>query len=194
MRTWQLFDEYEVRELSFKEFEPIFKENRQKIFGGQFSFSPEEIYSDEVKEIQKKLAEHMGTPWRFCLGLYLKDQLVGWSSGRQSDREKYYMGNSAVFPEHRGKGLYKAMLKIVIECVAKEGFQIIWSRHTATNSKVIVPKLKTGFVISGMEITDNFGLLVHLSYFTDPIRRKMMDVRSGELFPDDELKKYLKLM
>jgi hypothetical protein len=36
-------------------------------------------------------------------------------------------------------------------------------------------------------------LLVHLSYFTNPLRRRMMDVRSGERIPDPELRKLLRL-
>lgn len=193
MTTYSLINGYEVRVLSHEAFQPLFAENRPKMFGESFSFFPDEFYSDHTKDRLKKLEENMGNPWRLDLGLFYQDRFVGWSCGRQMDREKYYMGNSAVFPEHRGKGLYKNLLKIVIECATAEGFQIICSRHAATNSAVIVPKLKAGFVISGFEMSDTFGLLVHLSYFTDEIRRKVMDVRAGMARPQGELARYFRL-
>lgn len=81
----------------------------------------------------------------------------------------------------------------MIEVIRSEGFQIIYSRHAATNSSVIVPKLKSGFVISGFELSDTFGTLVHLTYFTNPIRKKVMEFRCGDLRPDEELKSLLRL-
>ena len=58
-----------------------------------------------------------------------------------------------------------------------------------TNNAVIIPKLKAGFVISGFEVSDRFGTLVQLSYYFNPLRRKMMDVRVGQRKPDEEIRK-----
>ena len=70
-----------------------------------------------------------------------------------------------MLPGHRRKGIYTALMHRVIETVVEKGFQKIYSRHSVTNNDVIVPKLKAGFVISSMEISDVFGVLVHLVYF-----------------------------
>ncbi len=67
--------------------------------------------------------------------------------------------NSAFLPEHRGKGLYSAMLRSVKDYVLGLGFQEISSRHNTTNNAVIVPKLKQGFTIPSLEVSGIFGTM-----------------------------------
>lgn len=55
----------------------------------------------------------------------------------------------------------------------------MFSRHYATDNQVIIPKLRFGFLISGFELTDEFGLLLRLSYYFNETRRSIMHVRSG---------------
>jgi hypothetical protein len=101
------------------------------------------------------------------------------------------MQNSGILPEHRRKGLYSKLVRHVLNVTTEKGFPRVWSRHNATNNAVIVPKLKQGFLISAMELSDTFGTLVHLSYFPVEVQRKMMDYRAGQIKPDDEIKKLL---
>ena len=103
------------------------------------------------------------------------------------------MINTGILPPHQGKGIYSALLPLLLEGLRQEGFQIVYSRHIASNNQVLVPKFKAGFVITGFEISDAFGLLVHLSYYFNPLRRKIMDVRTGRAMPDDEVKQHLAL-
>lgn len=103
------------------------------------------------------------------------------------------MRNSAILPEHRRKGLYSALLNETLLRVQENGFQRIYSRHIATNNSVIMPKLKHGFTITALEVTDLFGVLVHLTYLPKELRRKVMVYRVGDAKPDDELKTCLKL-
>jgi GNAT superfamily N-acetyltransferase len=129
----------------------------------------------------------MGEPFLLRLGLFWNDEFVGWHFGDQLSATEFYMRNSAVLPEHRGKGLYSAMLRCVVELLVEMGFQEISSRHNTTNNAVIVPKLKQGFVITSLEVSDAFGVLVVLKYFANARRRTMMDVRSGMRFPEGEI-------
>jgi hypothetical protein len=46
-------------------------------------------------------------------------------------------------------------------------------------------------MITDIELSDVFGVLVHLSYFFNPIRRKVLDVRAGQARPDAEVKRYM---
>lgn len=184
---------YEIRVLSNDEFFPKFAELRAKLFGENFDFNFREALSHGELEALHRLHKNMSQTFTLNLGLYFHGELVGWAFGRQESAEKFYMVNSAIYPNHRRKGLYTALMKEAVDRTSKEGFQILYSRHSATNSAILIPKLKFGFVISGMEISDAFGTLVHLSYFTNSLRRRMMEVRAGELRPDDELKKHLKL-
>ncbi len=111
----------------------------------------------------------------------------------QENATTFYMVNSAILKEHRGKGLYRLLVNQCIETLSSKGFQLIYSRHCATNNAVIIPKLKIGFVISKMEIDDRFGILIHLHFYTNSDRRKIMDYRSGQVRPDKTIRNLFKL-
>jgi GNAT superfamily N-acetyltransferase len=172
---------------------PLFQAHRAEIFPGTFDFNVREALSAEERAASARLRERLGAPYTLNLGIYRGDELAGWSFGWQESAEKYYMTNTGIFPQHQGKGIYSALLPRILDILRGEGFQIVTSRHTATNNRVLVPKLKAGFIISGFEISDVFGLLVHLSYFFNPVRRKVMDVRAGQARPDEDVRRYLSL-
>lgn len=188
MNTWKITDEYELREMTPEDFRPFFAEHRPHMFGNDFSCMPDDYLSECEKDAQKSLAGRMGDLFCLRLGVFHQDKQVGWSFGIQQDRGRFYMVNSAIFPEHRRKGLYTSMVGRVIELVMKQGFQLITSSHIATNSAIIVSKLKVGFIITGFELSDTYGLMVNLTYYTNPTRRKIMDFRAGNARPDAELR------
>ena len=103
------------------------------------------------------------------------------------------MCNSGILETHRRKGLYSALMGRVVEAATAEGFQKIYSRHTSTNNAVIIAKLKAGFSITSFELSDTFGVLVHLSYYPNAVRRKVQDFRAGQAKPDDQIKKLFSL-
>ena len=185
--------EYIVRKLPRKDFFALIDPHIKTTFKESFRFPDLQILTDREKQSMKQLRSVKGESFRLNLALFKGDKLAGWSFGWQKDSECYYMTNSAILEEHRRQGLYSALLKKVVEIAREKGFQIIFSRHTATNNAILVPKLKAGFIISAMEISDTFGLLIHLRYYTNPLRRKMMDVRCGESKPDSELRGILGL-
>lgn len=193
VKNWRLEDDLIVHQIPLKEFRVWFSENRSDLFPDTLDFNQQEVLSDLDKEQQKLLSERLSNVFTVALVLLHRNKVIGWSFGRQESYEKFYQVNSAIFPEFRNRGLYRKLLQKMIELVKSEGFQVIYSRHAATNSAVIVPKLKSGFVITGLELSDTFGTLVHLSYFVNPTRRKMMDFRCGDLRPDEELKKLLRI-
>ena len=153
-----------------------------------FRYSPFDAMSQIEVEQYKRLRSNMGKPYELNVVVYDQDKLVGWSVGVQESAETYYMMNSGVMPAYQRKGIYTAMLNYVQREVRKKGFQKIYSRHTMTNNAVLIPKLKAGFVLHRFELCDRFGALVHLCYYTNPIRRRVMDMRSGEAKPDSEVK------
>lgn len=190
----KLDQDYEIRSIDKDEFGLLWEQHAKQIFEDQ---SPIFRFVDALSEAEcdqiKELGKNMGAPYRLNLGVYHRNIFVGWTFGFQESADTFYMCNSAVLPEHRRKGLYNHLMKTMIGEVAKKGFQRIYSRHSATNNAVIIPKLKAGFVISSFEVTDRFGVSVQLTYFTNETRRKMMDYRVGKIRPDDEIKKFLKL-
>lgn len=176
-----------------EEFRPFLAENRPKMFAADFSCMVDNMLTEEELAATSELAKRMGNPFFLRLGVFHHDKQVGWSFGAQIDRERFYMVNSAIFPEHRNKGLYTALLDRAVTSARVQGFQMITSRHTATNSPILIAKMKAGFIITGFELSDSFGFIVNLTYFTNPLRRKVMDFRAGQLAPDDEVKRLFNL-
>lgn len=152
---------------------------------------------DLMTEEEKRRLQELNRDYRRLhlqhLLLLKHGELAGWTWGYQDSRESFYMVNSAILPEHRGRGLYSRLLDAALARLEGRGFQRIWSRHNMTNNAILIPKMKRGFVITGTELTDTFGTLVHLTYFTNPERRRLLDFRSGSLRPDAAMKKRLGL-
>lgn len=172
--------DYELQELSINEFNELFSERQQEYFSGSIVVDVTSHLSHEAKQkIQERSAVHP-KPWRFQWALVHRSAIVGWTYAYQSDHETLYMCNTAIDPEHRGKGLYARVLNQVITLATNEGFQLITSKHHASNSAVIVSKLKAGFMITGMTLDEKYGLMVLLTYYTDPVRRQLAVRRIGQ--------------
>lgn len=193
VQEFPLVDNYVARYITPESFSERFREHRPTVFADSFSFDVNGVLAKDELESTARLRERLGDRFRLHLGIFRGDEFVGWSYGRQESDEKFYMVNTGILPAHQGKGIYKALLPHVLELIAAEGFQLAYSRHSATNNRVIVPKLRAGFIITSLEISDMFGVLVHLSYFFNSVRRRAMDVRAGEALPDATLRKAMGL-
>jgi hypothetical protein len=95
-------------------------------------------------------------------------------------------------PVHRERGLYSNLLDVALRLLTEKGFQRIWSSHTVTNNRIIIPKMKRGFVITGTSFNEMAGSLVHLTYYTSSLRKKIMDFRSGHR-TDQQIKDIFKI-
>ncbi|MBC7531212.1 MAG: GNAT family N-acetyltransferase [Oligoflexus sp.] len=192
-RITHLSSGYYLKEMKPKDFFPLFGQHYDRIFGEDHTFFASDHYSPEEKAKVKALGQRMGDLYSLHLGVFTAEhEFVGFSFGYQETAETYYMVCSAVLEDHRRHGLYTALLDAVIERVSDVGFQIIYSTHCATNNAVIIPKLKAGFVIAKLELSDMFGVVVNLHYYSNPLRRKAMDYRCGLRIPDAELKSLMK--
>jgi GNAT superfamily N-acetyltransferase len=189
-----LLDAYEYEWVERSRLIEVFNANRARVFAGTFYLNSRDFALSEAElEAVRKLGEKLSGAFEANCLIYLRNQCVGWSFGRQESAERYYMINTGILPEHQNRGIYSALLPVIVKRVLDEGFQVIHSRHNATNNRVIVPKLKAGFVISGLELSDIFGTLVHLSYFANKLRRQAMDTRSGQALPSPAILQYLGL-
>lgn len=193
-KVWTIASGYEIRSLSQEDFDPQFHKFTETYFDDATQvFRLRDSLEDTERDKIRNLSSNLGSPFTLRLGVFHKQEMVGWHFGRQDGPFSFYMINSGILPEHRRKGLYMELVKRVLSLTVEEGFQTIWSRHRATNNGVIIPKLRQGFVITGIEITDTFGTLVHLSYFPKEIRRKVLDYRVGHIRPDKEIIRALRL-
>lgn len=185
---------YIIKEMTEQEFMPLYHQHKNSVFENDHSFVLWDILSKEELADIKTLTLNMGSPYKLYLAAFdTNENFVGWTWGFQENSTTFYMCNSAVLENHRRKGLYSELLNKCTKILKDKGFQLIYSRHCATNNAVIIPKLKAGFVISKMEIDDKFGVLIHLHFYTNKLRHKIMDYRSGQLSPDEELKKIFKI-
>jgi len=161
--------------------EPQFTQLSESIFPSpaQASARFRDLAHDELPG-RKRLKE-MHSHLMLRVGAFDGDELVGWSVGWFVREGAFYMANSAVLPGHRRKGIYKALVRQCLVEAAKGGAAIVRSRHVAENRAVQIAKLKLGFFITGSEYSEEYGLLVRMTYFLREERLKLFLGRSAPL-------------
>jgi ribosomal protein S18 acetylase RimI-like enzyme len=186
---------YSMVELPEEEFTRLRNEHHKNIFADDIQIfrANAKISQEEARRLNELDSVYASCPrLEINLAVFVNGEFAAWSFGVQNQDGTFYMVNSAVLPAHRRKGVYSALLARTIEIAKEKGFQKIFSRHHATNNEVLIPKLKAGFKITGFEISDIFGTLVHLTLFLNPLREQVLDYRVGYK-PSDEVKKALGL-
>lgn len=191
MEPIHLFDSYYFREATMEEFEPFFREKRPVVFSNSLNIMVEDWLTDEDKQKQKELFALIKDRYSLRIFLMKDEEIIGWHVGRQVDQEQYHMSNTGIFKEYQGKGIYSAFLVKLLEIFKQKGFQKIVSRHHASNNIVLIAKLKAGFVVTGFEIDERFGIFVILSFIFNDKRLNAYKFRTGSVMPDEDLKKYL---
>jgi predicted GNAT superfamily acetyltransferase len=185
---------YTIKEVSEVEFKPLYEKHREQVFADDHSYMMRDILSDAELASADELRKACAGILKIRLAAFDEsNNFIGWSWGFQENSTTFYMCNSGVVEGHRRKGVYHDLVNKMIDITSKKGFQLIYSRHCLTNNAVIIPKLKAGFTISKMEMSDNFGVMIHLHYYTNKTRRKIMDYRAGQIKPDKEINEIFKL-
>jgi len=194
MAKGALPDGFKFADLSNEEFRENWDKWGPEIFHANSNhLNIRAVLSDEERVQIGGLHQKWSELPKINIGIFKDKDFCGWFTGEQFDYETFYMRNSAILPQYRRKGLYTALMSEVLKRTENMGFQIVTSHHKMTNNSIIIPKLKAGFVISGIEVSDRFGTHVRLSYFFNAKRRKAMDFRVGDLKTDSELSKALSL-
>ena len=120
------------------------------------------LYTIEQRERISDLDAVLAAPLAHNVILRAGGEPIGAYAGLQEPFGRYYMINSILRPDWRGRGVYRALLANVERTAAAAGFREMGSRHRADNNAVIVPKLRAGWTIAAFEVAPRFGLLVHL--------------------------------
>lgn len=166
---------------------------------------PYEVYEDIYSQLEDAAYQSVSFDWLGPAPLPFPDfrnyawlishsgQVVGWQHSRQWNSRSAYMVNTAFLPAHRGKGLYTGLLGHILDALQAEGYALVRSHHHATNNAVIVPKLRAGFRIQGLQM-DEHGAMAVLIYSFDEVYRDYMDVRSGLMRPSGEVARRLGLV
>jgi ribosomal protein S18 acetylase RimI-like enzyme len=151
--------------------ESVFRE-RERVAGLPMS-------EDEQRQLES-LRSALPTPRMLRIGAYDDGSLVGWCVGRFHKEGTFTMDNSAVLPGYRRRGLYTGMAGAMISAVQRSGAQTIHSLHRADNNPILIAKLKLGFVITGVQFSEEFGLLIRTVLHTSAARRELFTRRIGE--------------
>lgn len=171
---------YRYEFIPYEDFAPIFDAHQPILFANTNTIDVNDCYSQQERDAATALRERQAKPFGLCVLAYDGDKMIGWSVGDQENAETFYMRNSAVYPEYRRQGVYDTLMRMIVDRAVKEGFQRICSRHLATNNGIIIPKLKFGFLISGIEISDKHGTMVRLTYYANKKREHILRYRTGE--------------
>ena len=92
------------------------------------------------------------------------NQPIGWMFGETEDAETFYMRNTGILEEYQNKGIYTSFLKQYLQYLKEIGYERVTSHHSGTNKAVLIPKLKLGFEICGMELHEVFGPNLKMVY------------------------------
>lgn len=196
MNEWVLENGYKIRQITDQEFDSLYRKHQRNHFDEQNQiFRLTEAFSKEELERFEKLKKQMGESI-YKLHLLAESpegKFAGYTFGFQESGITFYMCSSLVAVEHRRKGLYTSLLEKVMELTVAEGFQTLYSRHYLSNNSVIIPKLKKGFHVSGIETSDLFGTTLILTYYSNATRNEVFSYRTGETKPSEKVSELLRI-
>jgi len=105
---------------------------------------------------------------------------IGWMFGESQDQSTFYMRNTAFLKEYQNKGIYTAFLKELLEYIKYIGYEKVVSHHLGTNKAVLIPKLKLGFDICGLELHETIGANVKLVHMLHEDRKSVYHHKYGK--------------
>lgn len=179
-----LLSSLKLRFVTEDEFQEFTADLKQNIFSNLLSIPNRALYSeDDLNRSEANSARYAHLESVYCL-LMLNDKCIGWHYGYQDGPMSYYMCNSAIIPEFRRQGCYSWLAEQVMKEMQARGYLKIKSRHHPTNTAVLIAKLKLGFIVSGLQVSSNFGTLVELEWHGNERVDDVMKFRCGAALPD----------
>jgi GNAT superfamily N-acetyltransferase len=151
------------------------------------------FYSDEEKEKYKKFKPDFKDEAFLYFIVRKNDEVIARSFSNQISLDTLMMCMSYVKKEYRGNGIYKMMMDETIKRSKEIGYRKIQSYHNTTNNNIIIPKLKAGFVFTGIKINAGYGTLAELTMFFNSDEKDAVDFRTGYRRPNENVREKLKL-
>lgn len=142
---------------------------------------------EEQARIRTRRAARNPRPFELRVGIWQGAELVAWTFAAEESRSALMMHTSGVEPAHRRLGLYTALLRHLVVRAHEEGYERVTSLHSASNQPILIAKLKEGFVVSGLQMNVEVGLVVRLELPLHALGRAAFDTRSGWLPPSPEI-------
>jgi RimJ/RimL family protein N-acetyltransferase len=92
------------------------------------------------------------------------DDPIGWFYGYMEDEQTFFIDTIGLVPEVRAKGIYQAFLRKLITYLKAAGYERLTSSHHPNNRAVLIPELKVGFNIVGLEINESAGPILRVAH------------------------------
>lgn len=171
---------YELRRLSHAEYYALHEEHLRQFFPPEVFVNLRALNTAHEQEGQARIEETMAAK-------PLEDGCVGFKDGKpviffagtSKTTNIYGMRLTNIHPDHRRKGIYRAILQGTIGYTKALGFDAIVSDHAPGNNAILIAKLKAGFRIVSMEVDPMVGLSVVLKYFHNPDHLAAYEWRCG---------------
>ena len=141
-------------------------------------------WQESLTDIEKTKHEALKAPlknvYQIKLAVIHNGEMVAICSSFQESSTTVMMGISAIRNDFRGRGLYSALAKRVLEMTREAGFQAVSSYHLMTNNPILIAKLKLGFNIFGFETHAVHGTLLKMVFHHNVLMQKSLRFRAGE--------------
>jgi len=123
------------------------------------------LYQEPIPkgELARKLAQQIHYEYFFFYNE--ASEPIGFSSGKLTDNQTFFMEWSGILPTYQRRGLYSHFLETLIPYLKELGIERVTSNHMGTNRPVLIAKLKAGFAITGVTLDERHGMLVWLVRF-----------------------------
>jgi RimJ/RimL family protein N-acetyltransferase len=82
------------------------------------------------------------------------------------------MRNTGILPKHQNRGLYSIFLQTLTKYLEEIGYERLSSQHSPDNSRMLITKLKAGFMVTGMDLDERWGSLIRFTKFLKKDRAK----------------------
>lgn len=92
-------------------------------------------------------------------------QLAGVFCGHAMDWASYYLRWAFVLPQYRGQGIWQKFLKYFFSCLKNYDVDIVQGDVSPSNLVEIHLFTKLGFVITGQQLSERWGALLHFTKY-----------------------------
>lgn len=172
---------FTIKAVSVDELRAFLKTSFDSVFPDRGSGNPFQPDQERAEKMWPMMKLYEGCHQENFLFYDPSGEPVGWHMGEAEDPLTFYMRNTGVLPRAQNSGLYKVFFKQLISYLTAIGYERITSQHQATNRRILILKLKEGFDIAGMELTERWGPLVKLVKLLPTDRREAFYKHYGML-------------
>jgi GNAT superfamily N-acetyltransferase len=184
-KTLELCPGYTARKIDFDLYRKLSSRFKSQLGGGGTMFArvrdTDARQRGWVDAVDKNL-------YRLTLSINAGEALVGLHFSEQALGAEVVMKYTALLPDHRGRGVYSALLRELVAEFRELGFKAVRSRHRQDNHVALRAKLREGFVITALTCDLSSGWFVETTLpLTEAGRRALRYwTRDPAFLPSDE--------